>query len=140
MLRGVTYNLEKSTYVGFGIFVAIVAVGLFFVLPGNSGGITGNAIAVGGPGETVDVNTVIQGFQYRPDTITVKEGSKVRLTIENKDNVLHGLHLPQFGLNGGTPGGATKTFEFVARETPTNGQALPTCTQEHGEKLTIKVI
>ena len=133
--------MEKSTYIGLGMFVAIIAAGLFFVLPNGSQSITGNVIAaVGGPGETVEIKTVIQGFQYNPDTITVKRGSLVKLTIQNKDNVLHGLHLPQFGVNGGTPGGTTKTYEFVAVETSTNGQAVPTCTIEHGETLTFNVV
>ena len=86
------------------------------------------------------MSIVIKGFQYSPDTITVKKGSQVRLTIQNKDNVLHGLHLPQFGLVDSTPPLTTKTFSFIAIETTTNGQAVPTCSQEHGETLTINVI
>ena len=133
--------MEKSTYIGLGMFVAIIAAGLFFVLPNGSQSITGNVIAaVGGPGETVEIKTVIQGFQYNPDTITVKKGSIIRLTIENKDNVLHGLHLPQFGIVDGTPGGTTKTYEFKAIETSTNNQPVPTCTQEHGETLTFNIV
>lgn len=132
--------MDNGTKIGLGLFVLILVVG-FFLTNNGGGSVTGNAVAAtGGPGEVVEINTVIQGFQYNPDTITVKEGSRVRLTIENKDNVLHGLHLPQFGLVDGTPGGTTKTVEFIAKETPTNGQALPTCTQEHGETLTINVV
>ena len=129
--------MEKSTYIGIGIFAVIVVVGIFFVLGGSdSSEITGDVIALGIPGEIIDVKTVIQGFQYKPDTITIKEGSKVRLTIENKDNVVHGLHLPQFGIVDSQPPLNTKTVEFIAKETSTNGQALPTCSQEHGETLT----
>jgi len=136
--------MEKSTKIGLGLFVFILVAGFMFTQQGSDGGITGNVVAgggvAGGPGETVEVKTVIQGYQYNPDTVTVKKGSKVKLTIENKDNVLHGLHLPQFGLVGGTPGGATKTYEFTAIESQANGQALPTCTQEHGETLTFNVV
>jgi len=128
--------MEKSTYIGLGIFVAIIAAGFLFFIPSNSQSITGNVVALGGPGEVVEVKTVIQGFQYKPDTITVKEGSKVRLIIENKDNVVHGLHLPQFGIVDSQPPLNTKTVEFIATDNPTNGQAVPTCSQEHGETLT----
>ena len=72
--------------------------------------------------------------------ITVKEGSRVRLTIENKDNVVHGLHLPQFGIVDSQPALNTKTFEFVAIVTSTNNQAVPTCSLEHGETLTFNVV
>jgi len=129
--------MEKSTYIGLGIFVVIIAAGFLFFISSNSQSITGNVIAaVGGPGETVEIKTVIHGFKYNPDTITIKEGSKVRLTIENKDNVVHGLHLPQFGIVDSQPPLNTKTVEFIAVDNPTNGQAVPTCTQEHRETLT----
>jgi len=136
--------MEKSTKYGIGIFLVIVLGGLYLnsndssSITGNV--IAGNAIAAGGPGEVVEINTLIQGFKYRPDTITVKKGSTVKLTIQNKDNVLHGLHLPQFGLVDSTPPLVTKTFTFTAIETTTNGLAVPTCSQEHGETLTINVI
>ena len=139
-----TILINKKQILRYSAFALVLIVIGFFMfgdnkqLTGNV--ITGNVVAAGGPGEIVEVKTVIQGFQYNPDTITVKKGSIVRLTIENKDNVLHGLHLPQFGVNGGTPGGTTKTYEFVAIETSTNNQPVPTCTQEHGETLTINVV
>jgi len=120
------------------IFLGIVLIGGFMIFNGKP--TTGNVIAIGGNGEVVEVSIAIQGFKYSPDTITVKKGSTVKLTIQNKDNVLHGLHLPQFGLVDSTPPLATKTFSFTAIETSTNGQAVPTCAQEHGETLTINVI
>jgi plastocyanin domain-containing protein len=117
------------------ILGAIIFLGfLFFMSKGTTGEV------IGGPGEIVEVKTVLQGFKYSPDSITVKEGSKVRLTIENRDNVNHGLHLPQFGIVEGQPPLGVKTVEFVAREIPNNGQAVPTCSQEHGETLTFNVI
>jgi len=130
--------MEKSTKIGLGIFVVILVVG-FLVTQGNfksSNPVTGNAVVLGNPGEVVEVKTTIKNFKYEPDIITVKEGSFVRLTIENKDNVVHGLHLPQFGIVDSQPALATKTVEFKAIVTPTNGQAVPTCSQEHGETLT----
>lgn len=126
-------------YSTFMLFTIAVVGGFFMFTSGNSS-ITGNVVAVGGPGETVEVRTVIQNFKYSPDVITVKEGSKVKLTIVNKDNVIHGLHLPQFGIVDSQPALNTKTFEFIAKETAANGQALPTCSQEHGEVLTFNVV
>ena len=96
-------------------------------------------VVLGGPGEVVEIKTVIQNFRYNPDTITVKRGSTVRLTIENKDNVVHGLHLPQFGIQESQQPLNTITIEFIAVETPSNGQAVPTCSQEHGETLTFNI-
>jgi plastocyanin domain-containing protein len=123
---------------GAGLFGVLFVISLFtngFGLVNNNE-MTGNVVKDG----VVEIDTILQGFSYNPDTITVKKGSRVRLTIDNRDNVLHGLHLPQFGINGGTPPLSKKTVEFIAIETPNNGQALPTCSQEHGEKLTINVI
>ena len=97
-------------------------------------------VVLGGPGKVVEIKTVLKEFQYNPDTITVKRGSIIRLTIENKDNVVHGLHLPQFGIQDSQPPLNTKTIEFIAIETPSNGQAVPTCSQEHGETLTFNII
>ena len=94
-------------------------------------------IVPGGPGQIVELKIQIQNFQYAPDTITVKRGSIVRLTIENKDNVVHGLHLPQFGIQESQAALGTKTVEFTAIETPSNGQAVATCTQEHGGNTNI---
>ena len=129
---------KYSTFLLLGVFL----IGGFFTLTGNeNSGSVGNVIDVGGgPGEIVEVNTIIQGFRYNPDTIIIKEGSKVRLTIQNKDNVVHGLHLPQFGILDSQAPLNTKTVEFIAVNSPTNGQAVPTCSLEHGETLTFNII
>jgi len=105
----------------------------------RGGSSTGNTVAASDNG-IVDVRTVLQNFQYNPDIITVSKGSKVRLTIENRDNVVHGLNLHQFGIFGSQPPNAVKTVVFTAIETPTNGQPIPTCSESHGETLTINVV
>jgi len=131
-----TITISKRQIWKYSAFVfGLLFIGTFFF----QGGSTGNVIG-GGDGGIVEIKTTIQGFQYDPDVITVKEGSRVRLTIENKDNVVHGLHLPQFGIVDSQPALNTKTFEFIAKETSTNGQALPTCSLEHGETLTFNVV
>lgn len=128
--------MEKSTYAGIGIFATILVVGFLM----NSSGIPTGNVVLGSNGDIVEIKTTLQGFKYNPNVITIKEGSQVRLIIDNKDNVNHGLHLPQFGVVDSVRSSTVSTFEFTAIETPTNGQAVPTCSQEHGEKLTINVI
>ncbi|NQV92016.1 hypothetical protein HQ489_06090 [Candidatus Woesearchaeota archaeon] len=129
-------SIKKSTmWKGAGL-VLIAVIG-FFLFQGGDNNVTGNV--VGSVNGITEITTTIQGFQYFPAEFTVNKGDTVKLTIINKDNVLHGLHLPQFGLGGGTPAGATKMYEFTAVEGPTNGMAIPTCSQEHGETLTIIV-
>ncbi len=132
-------SIKKSTLWKGAVVVLITVLG-FFALKGNFGNeLTGNVVAAG-DNSVVEITTVLKEFKYQPDTITVKEGSTVRLTIDNKDNVNHGLHLMQFGVMRGLEPRSKTTVEFVAKETPTNGQAVPTCTQEHGETLTINVV
>ena len=107
--------------------IPIFIIGYFVFIGDNP--FTGNSIKTN---EAVDgiteVKTILQGFRYNPDTITVKEGSKVRLVIDNRDSVDHGLHMPQFGISRGLIPNAINTIEFTAVDSPTNGQAMPTCT------------
>jgi len=143
-----SYTFKKSTlWKGTAaIFILLFFGSLFtggfgFNSDSTTNGPTANVIAQrpATPGVT-EVTTTLQGFKYNPDTISVKKGDKVVLTIVNKDNVNHGLHLMQFGIMESIPPFVTKTVQFTAIETPTNGQAVPTCSQEHGETLTINVI
>lgn len=124
--------MVKSTYIWIGIFAVIVVVGFFFFNGGKDSSITGNVVNV--PGEIIEVTTTIQGLRYNPDTINLKEGETVRLTIINRDNFGHAFNLKQFGITGSLQPNSQKTVEFVA--TKTNGQAVYTCSQEHGETLT----
>ena len=123
------------------IFLTVFLVLVLIVSGCARGGAdsTGNVVAAPDNG-IVEVRTVLQNFQYNPDTITVSKGSKVRLTIENRDNVVHGLNLHQFGITGSQPPNAVKTVVFTAIVTPTNGQPIPTCSEAHGETLTINVV
>ena len=130
MLDGV--QMRKILLVGL-IILVLVVVGC-----ARGAGPTGNVVVA--PDGTVEVRTILQNFQYNPDTITVSKGSKVRLTIENRDNVVHGLNLHQFGIVGSQPPNAVKTVVFTAIETPTNGQAFFTCSESHGETLTFIVV
>jgi len=126
--------MEKSTLFVFGIFVVAVTI---FVFSGNGISSSENVVVVGSPGEVVEIKTTLEGFKYSPDTVTVKKGSIIKLVIDNKDSVNHGLHLPEFGVVDSIPPRSIKTVQFDAIEASTNGQAVPTCSQEHGETLTI---
>ena len=51
----------------------------------------------------------IQNFRYNPDTITVKQGQKVIITVQNLDSVGHGIFLDAFGVSDGVGPGQSKT-------------------------------
>ena len=124
--------MDKITLFGLGIIVLVIAGFMFF--GGDKTQTTGNVVETGDG--FVEVTTTLQGFQYNPDTITLKEGSKVRLTVNNKDNVVHGFNLKQFGIFDSIQPNSKKTVEFIAVKDATSGQATFSCTQEHGETLT----
>jgi len=113
------------------VLLVIVGVGIWFVFRGEDPTITGNVVD---QGEIVEVTTTIQGLRYNPDTISLNEGDTVRLTVINKDNFGHAFNLKQFGITGSLQPNSQKTVEFTA--TKTNGQAVYTCSQDHGETLT----
>jgi len=142
-----TIHIKKSTFwKGLGGILAIVIGIMIFngnidlSRGGGSGTTPTGNVALANSDGIVVVKTLLQGFQYKPDVITVKEGSKVRLVIDNRDSVDHGLHLPQFGVVRGLVPNAINTIEFTAVDSPSNGLAMPTCSQEHGEVLTFNVV
>jgi len=141
----VTIQIKKSTFWKglVGILAIVIGIMIFNgnldLSRGGSTTPTGNVALANSDGIVV-VKTLLQGFEYKPDVITVKEGSKVRLVIDNKDSVNHGLHLPQFGVAKALQPNAINTIEFTAVDSPSNGLAMPTCTQEHGEVLTFNVV
>jgi len=142
-------TIKKSTLKVFLGVVFVASIVAAFVTGGF--GLTGNTVSVDGVAKetegwprgadgVVEVRTTIQDFQYNPDVITVNKGDRIRLIIENKDNVVHGLHLPQFGIVDSQQPLNTKVVEFTAIVTQGNGQALRTCSLEHGETLTFNVV
>ncbi|MCH7664187.1 MAG: cupredoxin domain-containing protein, partial [Chloroflexi bacterium] len=77
-------SINKSTIWKGSAVVLIIALTVFLFKGGNdNNSLTGNVIGASADG-IVDVKITIKNFQYSPDTITVKKGSTVRLTIENK--------------------------------------------------------
>ena len=138
-------EIKKSNiWKGLASILAVVAVFMFFqgniYFDGNLSADPTQNVAAANSNGIVEVKTLLQNFQYNPDVITVKEGSKVKLVIDNRDSVIHGLQLPQFGIVRGLRPNAINTVEFNAVNSPLNGQALPACSQEHGEVLTFNVV
>jgi len=134
-----SFKLKKSTLWITGSLFLVIIVAAIILIPGRSG-VTGNAVSVVSSDGIVEVSTILQGFQYNPDTITLKEGSTVRLTVYNKDNVGHGFNLKQFGIFGSLQPNSQKTVEFVAVKDSSSGKATYSCSQEHGETLTFNII
>jgi len=137
--NSININKKQIWKYSFFLLIGVLLVGGFFIFTGKddasiTGGVIGNSNGI------VEVTTTLQGFKYNPDTITLKEGSTVRLTVINKDNIRHGFDLKQFGVTGSLNPNSKKTVQFVAVKDPTNGQATFSCTQEHGETLTFNII
>jgi len=57
-------------------------------------------------------------FQFAPSTITVKKGDRVKITLTNSEGI-HGLALPDFGVNIQPGDGGTASAEFTADKTGT---------------------
>ena len=60
-----------------------------------------------------EIAMVARKWVFEPDTITVKKGDTVKLTVESVD-VTHGFALPAFGINENLTPGKTVEIEFVA--------------------------
>ena len=61
----------------------------------------------------VDISVTAKRWEFIPDTITVKQGDVVRLSVKSID-VSHGLAIPEFGVNEFLVAGKTIEIEFVA--------------------------
>ncbi|TAL58442.1 MAG: hypothetical protein EPN86_00110 [Nanoarchaeota archaeon] len=48
--------------------------------------------------KTVQISMIAKQYEFIPDTITVKEGDKINLTIKSVD-VNHGFSIPGLGIN-----------------------------------------
>lgn len=64
-------------------------------------------------GEVKEVKIAASQFAFDPDTITVKKGDKVKLTLTNID-VAHGISIKEFNIDLKPGAGETKSVEFVA--------------------------
>jgi nitrite reductase (NO-forming) len=65
-------------------------------------------------GQTKDFTVVAKNFSFTPNTITVKKGDKVKLTVENMDG-FHNLKIDEFGVATSLlKSPAQETVEFIA--------------------------
>ncbi len=84
-----------------GIAIVVILAGFFLF----NEKLTGNAIK-----ENNDISEFrIDAFRfgYAPDTITVNQGDKVKIYINNTDT-LHGIRIPELGIKG------NEVLEFTA--------------------------
>ncbi|MBI1973356.1 cupredoxin domain-containing protein [Candidatus Micrarchaeota archaeon] len=97
---------------------AAVAVFLPLVLAGCTSYSGGNGGGDGGGGQTVNFTIEAGSLRFAPDSITVKAGDHVHLTIVNKD-VFHTFTIDELGVNFQLPAGQTKEFDFTASKSGT---------------------
>ena len=77
--------MEKSTYIGLGIFIFIIVGGLFF-LRGGSSTANGNVVSAGAQVLQGKVQKVVIGeknLNYYPGEIRVKVGQPVSITLDS---------------------------------------------------------
>ncbi len=88
--------------------------------------------------QTKAFNLTLSKEQYQPAKIQVNLNDTVTLNVENKDNILHGLHLVQFNIAESIPPLSRKTIQFVATK---NGSITAGCANDqHKEKLDVEVL
>lgn len=82
----------------------------------NYGGGTGGGTGGGATGGQNASFTITAGnLHFAPDTISVKAGDHVRLTVVNQD-VFHTLTIDELGVSCNLPAGQTTTCDFTASQ------------------------
>ena len=61
----------------------------------------------------MEISMVAKRFSFEPSTITVKKGTKVKITVSAAD-VPHGIAIPGYGINAPINPGTPTVVEFVA--------------------------
>ena len=79
--------MERSTYLGLGIFTLIILVGLVLVFNSDS------------QNEENYISIDAKWFEFNPSEIRVKQGNSVTIKINNLD-FEHGITIPEFGVSG----------------------------------------
>lgn len=51
-----------------------------------------------------------------PETLTVKKGASVKITVENKSPISEGFSIDEYGIQEVIKAGETKTISFVAKK------------------------
>ena len=93
--------MKNAWMFGFGILI-LLGVGLFFVL-GKSGGSIGNVVDVPAQQQAGEIQHVVVGMQnlnYYPNTITVKAGKPVSITLDSSvTGCLRSFHIRDLGVS-----------------------------------------
>lgn len=79
--------MEKSTYIGLGICITIIVVGLVLF---NSEDKTETT-------RTIQIDA--KWFDFNPNEIRLKQGEDVTIQINNLD-ATHGINIPKLGIRG----------------------------------------
>jgi len=69
------------------------------------------------PDKVIDIRAFNFGFE--PNEITVNEGEKIRLVVENTQNIRHTFTLPEFGIDEKLGSSQTVTIDFIADKSGT---------------------
>jgi plastocyanin len=140
--------VNKTTII---VLVSIVAIagGSYAIGKRIAGGSSSSATTTSQTPGYKEFDIVIQNNRYNPSTVTVNQGDRVVINVTNRDQISHGIAIPEFGAT--VPGGhaipgRTVTMDFLAsRKTTVDaavcGGARPEDkTDTHGEELIVNVI
>ena len=98
---------------------------------------------------TKTFNIVMENNRYNPSEIVASVGDTVVINFENRDQVSHGVSIPQFNASvpgGHVPAGGNARMEFIADRAIDTDAAVcggpnPTDkTDDHGEELIVRII
>ena len=63
--------------------------------------------------QVADITVVMTEFKFSPDTITVRAGQHVRVTLDNKGTLKHDFHQSDLNLQAEVDAGKKTVFEFT---------------------------
>jgi plastocyanin len=70
--------------------------------------------------KTVEITVATTEFKFNPDTITVKVGDHVKVTLDNtKGTLKHTMKQPDLNIDAAVEAGQKSTFEFTATKAGT---------------------
>jgi len=75
------------------------------------------------PDRTIEIDAF--SFGYNPNSISLKEGEKIRLIITNIGNIRHTFTSPELDIDVSIRGKSTETVDFVS---PMTGDVVFFCT------------
>lgn len=114
--------MNKNLLIAAGFFLAVIVVGFFLIPKKVKAPIVNNQVAptsasapTSSSSEVKDFTVLATEFSFSPSIITVDQGDRVRITLQNKGTTPHNLTIS--GLNQSTGivnPGSEDTIEFTA--------------------------